>query len=480
LLKDIYYYLKKRAVSCKLFVLVISLFASLAAPAQLIKNRSIFRMLQTANSLVEAKQFEAAEQYFKTGLAKAKQAEDIYLEAFAHEGLGNLYNKMEQPNLAIDQYKTAIKLYKKEDLTVLANIVESLLKSVQGIGDLYAGIEVGAKGVKLSVIEVILSRDREYGYTLKMDTSINTDAASLSYQSEKETSNTLAVLLNIIKTRYPGIAASKQYIVISSGLKQELDKYEKLNYFTNIIRPKTMDPSIKITFVTPEQEAELSMMGIVPDKHRFTAGQLDVGSGNTKGGFFNDKKVFVPFTFPVGTKSFQRMIEPAGNGDINSFVKKTEQYWIDSLQKPLTRGLADTREIKLKDIVYLSGGIVWSIVSLRHPESVNNNYVEITSSDIDEFRQMIVTNYEKATQVNLSVISNADDSKAAAKNIGRVLKTFDQKAMIAGAVWLNHLVQEMNSINPSKKFIYSKYAYVGWISGYIVKKVTQQYVRLEK
>jgi hypothetical protein len=467
-------------VSNKIILCIITLFSCSTLQAQVVKNQATYRMLQTANSLVEAKQFEAAEEYYNTGLAKAKQNGDVYLEAFANEGLGNLYTKTDRTEKAIGHYQIAIKLYRRQKLPVVANIVESLLKSVQGIGDLYAGIEVGAKGVKLTVIDVKLSKDREYGYTLKMDTAINTDAASLSYQSEKETSNTIALLLEIIKTRYASINGNKIFIVISSGLKQELDKFEKTDYFTTVIRPKKMDPAIKVTYITPEQEAELSMLGIVPEKYRFTAGQLDVGSGNTKGGFFNAKKVFVPFTYPLGTKSFQRFIEPAGQMDITTFVKIAEQYWMDSLSKPVIKEFVNSREIKLKDMVYLSGGIVWSIVSLRHPESVNDNFVEISASEIDEFRQLIVSDYEKATHVSFSGISNADDSKAATKNIGRVLKTFDQKAMIAGAVWLNHLVQEMTSINPNKKFIFSKYAYVGWISGFIIKKVTQQYVGLVK
>ena len=86
---------------------------------------------------------------------------------------------------------------------------------------------------------------------------------------------------------------------------QELDKYKKVEYFANVIRPVSLDPSIKITYITPEQEAQLSLLGIVPQKRRFTATQIDVGSGNTKGGYFDANKKFVPVTFPLGTKSFQ-------------------------------------------------------------------------------------------------------------------------------------------------------------------------------
>ncbi len=463
----------------KSLLLSILLFVAAVASAQLIKSKSAFRLLQTANTLLEAKQFEAAEEYYKSGLTKAKQKEDTYSEAFANEGLGNLYTKLDQPEKAIENYKVAIKLYRVQRLNVIANVVESLLKSVQGIGDIYAGIEVGAKGIKLSVIDVKLSKDREYGYTLLLDTSVNTDAASLSYQSEKESADAIAGLTDVIKNRYQ-LAPNRIFIVISSGLKQELDKYNKVDYFANIIRPKEMDAAIKVTYITPEQEAELSVLGIVPQKNRFSAGQLDVGSGNTKGGFFNAVKVFMPVTFPLGTKSFQRMIEAKPQADINIFEKTAEQLWTDSLSKPLIKELVDKKEIKLKDVLYLSGGIVWSVVSLRHPESVNSNYYEITPNDIAEFRKMVVTNYDELTKPGLASITNADEAKAASKNIGRVLKTYDQKALTAGSIWLNHLIQEVTSINPSKKFIFSKYAYVGWISGYIIKKVTQQYVGLVK
>ena len=464
-------------MSIKKIFFVFILLCSTVANAQNIKSQATFRMLKTATSLLEAQQFEAAEQYFKKGLEKAKSNGDYYCQAFAYEGLGNLYTKSDQPENAIASYRNAIRLYKAQGLTVIANIVESLLKSVQGIGELYAGIEVGAKGIKLSVIEVKLSKDREYDYSLKADTSINTDAASLSYQSEKETGDAISVLLEIIKNRYK-VPANKIHIVISSGLKQELDRYNKVDYFANIIRPKEMDPSIRIAYVTPAQESELSFMGIVPQKYRFNTDQLDIGSGNTKGGYFNADKIFVPVTFPLGTKSFQRLVETMTQGDLDDFLKCAQQIFNDSLGKLMVHEFANKTEFKSRDIVYLSGGIVWAIASLMHPQGVNNNYIEITSRDIAEFRKLIFSNYDEVTKPDVTLISNAEDGRASLRNINRVLKTYDQKALLAGAIWLDELIQQVNTINPAKKFVYPKYAYVGWISGYIIKKVTRQYIGL--
>ena len=462
----------------KRFLFVVLLVSSISTQAQKIKSQVTFRILETAGTLLEAQQFEAAEEYFKKGLEKAKANNDIYCLAVAHKGLGNLYTKTDQPKLAIAAYELAIKEYRAQGLTVMANIVESLLKSAQGVGELYAGVEIGAKGIKMTVIDVKLSKDREYDYTLKADTAINTDAASLSYQSEKETQDAIEKLYNLIKYKYE-VPAKRVYIVISSGLKQELDRYNKVDYFANIIRPKNLDTAVKINYITATQEAELSFLGIVPQKNRFNTNQLDVGSGNTKGGYFNDKKVFIPITFPLGTKSFQRLIESRTTGDINIYARTAEQLWKDSLGRVMVYEFANKKDFKYRDIVYLSGGIVWAIASIMHPESsIRNNYTEISSRDISEFRRLIYSSYEKVTQPDITLISNAEDARASMKNINRVLKTYDQKALLAGAIWLDELVQQVNTINPDKKFIYPRYAYVGWISGYIINKVTRQYMGL--
>lgn len=449
----------------------------LAASAQTEKIQSASRMLKTATSLMEAQQFEAAEEFFTEGLAKAKKYADTYSQASAYEGLGNLYSRMDRPQQAVQNYKSALRLYKSLKLSVMVDVVESLLKSIQGIGDLYAGIEIGAKGIKLSVIEVKLSKDREYDYTLVSDTAINTDAASLSYQSEKETFDAITVLWRILKTRYQ-IPPDKVHIVISSGLKQELDKYNKVDYFANIIRPKELDANIPITYITPEEESQLSLLGIVPQKRRFTATQLDVGSGNTKGGYYSDNKTFIPVTFPLGTKSFQRLIESKTEGDLNDYVNTAQRLWLDSLRRVVVNEFFIKRDVRNRDIMYISGGVVWAIASLMHPQSTNTNYTEISRQDISDFRKLLFTDFDKVTQPDLYFISVPEQARAAQKNINRVLNTYDKKALLAGTIWLDELIGEINAVNPSKKFIYAKYAYVGWISGYIIKQVTHKYTGL--
>jgi hypothetical protein len=459
----------------KLTFFLLLVFSLTGVSAQKIKNTSAFKMLQTANTLMEVQQLDAAEEYFKKGLDRATATKDVYTQAYAYQGLGTLYSKLDQTAKAVESYQKSLKLYRSVNLSVLANVVESLLKSAQGIGETYAGIEIGAKGVKMTIIEVRLSKDRQYDYTLKGDTAINTDAAELSYQSEKETLDALSLLWKQIKERYK-IPNTNIHIVISSGLRQELDKYNKVDYFAYMIRPKEMDFSVNITSITPNQEAELSILGIVPQKDRYTANQLDIGSGNTKGGYFDGTHKVVPITFPLGTKSFQRLIDSRERGDINQFAFTAERLWRDSIAATVEKELSDKNEFKTKDAIYLSGGIVWALTSYLYPAEANKNYVELSGKDITEFRQKLLTNYDELTRpASLFTISNPETAATARNNINRVLKTYDQRALTAGAIWLDELIKKVNSVNPNKKFIYPRYGYVGWISGYIIKKVTHQY-----
>ncbi|MBC7936507.1 MAG: tetratricopeptide repeat protein [Rhizobacter sp.] len=463
----------------KILPILILLFVCNICFAQSNKGMPTSRILKTATSLMEAQQYEAAEEYFKKGMAQAKAGNEPYNLAQAQEGLGNLYSKINQSSLAVEYYQKAIKMYRAQGLTVIANVVESLMKGVQGIGELYAGVEIGGKGIKLSVIEVKMTRTGENEYVLKADTSINTDAAALSYQSEKETYDAVSIFYDIIKTRFK-IPSARIHIVISSGLKQELDKYNKVAYFANIVRPRDLDSQIRINYITPAQESEMSFRGIVPQRSRLIANQLDVGSSNTKGGYFDAMNNFVPVTFPLGTKTFQRLVEKTADESIDEFLSAAEKIIADSLGRVMVYEFLNKRDFKSRDVLYLSGGIVWAIASCMHPQQINDNFVEITQKDIADFRDKVYNGYSALVKPDLSKTMKPDDANASIKNIGRVVKTYDQKALLAGAIWLDELIQQVNTVNPSKKLLFPRYAYVGWISGYIMDKINKQYTGLAK
>ncbi|HRK73898.1 MAG TPA: hypothetical protein PLL64_06465, partial [Rhodothermales bacterium] len=59
--------------------------------------------------------------------------------------------------------------------------------------------------------------------------------------------------------------------------------------------------------------------------------------------------------------------------------------------------------------------------------------------------------------------------------VGRVTSTFEQEALISGSIWLEALVNEWAASGPKKKLYFARQGVVGWLTGYIVYTVTEQY-----
>ncbi|MBL0334699.1 MAG: hypothetical protein IPP73_05055 [Chitinophagaceae bacterium] len=90
----------------------------------------------------------------------------------------------------------------------------------------YTGIEVGSKGVKMSVIEIGKNAKTNGSFSILKDTSVNTDFISFSENSFQATLKGLCGLFNTATQVYE-IPSSKVFTVISSGVKMQAEKDDK-------------------------------------------------------------------------------------------------------------------------------------------------------------------------------------------------------------------------------------------------------------
>ncbi|RYY58563.1 MAG: hypothetical protein EOO05_16000, partial [Chitinophagaceae bacterium] len=121
--------------------------------------------------------------------------------------------------------------------------------------NVFAGIEVGSKGVKMSVVEM-----NKKSFSVVKDTSVNTDFISFSSQSSVATLDGLAGLFNTAMTVY-GIPSDRIYTVISSGVKMQADKDNQQKQIDQLIggfRERIHEPNRKVDIVDVTQEARLS------------------------------------------------------------------------------------------------------------------------------------------------------------------------------------------------------------------------------
>jgi hypothetical protein len=208
---------------------------------------------------------------------------------------------------------------------------------------LYAGIEVGSKGVKMSFVELDKNAAEDADLRIIKDTSINTDFISFTQPTYQATLAALNSLYDVAVKQHR-IPAANVFTAISSGVHVQAQKENKLNWIDQLIqafRFRNNEPERKMTVISVRDEARLSHLGIVPESRRYNTFLIDIGSGNTKGGYFpygntNDFKLF---QLTWGTKSTYNAVEKIQGGDKS----------IEHFTSQLSRVLAGAED---KEIVY--------------------------------------------------------------------------------------------------------------------------------
>ena len=345
-----------------------------------------------------------------------------------------------------------------------------------GVASLYSGIEVGSKGVKMSLLEVGRNAKIHGAFNILKDTSVNTDFISFSASSFHATLEGFMGFYNLALKRY-NIDSSNIFTVISSGVASQANKEQKNDWIKLLIdsfRTRINEPNRKIEVIDPLQEARLSHLGIVPDSRRFNTFLIDIGSGNTKGGFFpyNNTDDFRLFTLNWGTKS----VANAAEKRCDEFDKTLANY-----SRQLYRVLAGAEEqeiiyavnssdaYKMNDYIAFSGGIAWAAATLIRPESVENSIVTVTYDDVLRFSETLFKNYGALSESLLvkTIRHEGIDKSAAAAEIKRVHKVFDQRTLMAGTGLLLKIMRQFKSIYETKQFYLVKNGQVGWISAYV-------------
>jgi hypothetical protein len=342
----------------------------------------------------------------------------------------------------------------------------------------YAGIEVGSKGVKMSILEI--SKDPQSGdaFNILRDTSVNTDFISFTEPTFKATLNAFHGLYNSAQNDY-AIKSSMIYTVISSGVKVRAEKEDKTRWIYNLIdsfRRRVNEPQRKVEVIDPLSEARLSHLGIVPESKRFTTFLVDIGSGNTKGGYFPNGNTtdFNLFNLNWGTKSVANETEKRTEDD-KTLANYNRQLW------RVLKGIENTEVVyavnksgayDMNDNVGFSGGIAWALGTLIHPEQIDKPIVWVTYEDVENFVNKVYGDSVSLT-VNAIVRRVKDDNvdiDAVAKEVKRVHSVFDRRSLMSGTGLMLKIMRQFKSIYETKQFFITKNGQVGWISAYVDSK----------
>jgi len=342
---------------------------------------------------------------------------------------------------------------------------------------IYTGIEVGSKGVKMSVIEIGKNAQSNGAFNIIKDSTINTDFISFSDPTFTATLDGLYGLYTTAANEYQ-IPVKRIFTVISSGVKMQAEKEKKTVWINNLIdafRLKIKEPDRQVEVVDVTKEAILSHLGIIPEARRFNTFLIDIGSGNTKGGFFpyGTTETFRLFQLNWGTKSVANTTDKRCEGDntLDNYGKQLYKVLSAAENTDIVYAVNASGSYPLSDNIAISGGIAWAVATLSHPEMLDNSVVAVTYPEIERFCQKLSNNFETLTPDALAAgITDPDMKDAVRKESARVQKVFDQKSLMAGAGLMLKIMRQFASAFETKQFYLVKNGQVGWVSAYVNEK----------
>lgn len=346
----------------------------------------------------------------------------------------------------------------------------------------YAGIEVGAKGVKMSILEIGRDGSKSTDFAILKDTSINTDFISFVHPNFEATLNGFWGLYKVATREYK-ISPNRVFTVISSGVKLQAEKEKKMDWVTALVdsfRLRTKDPKRQVEVVDVTDESRLSHLGIVPENERYTTFLIDIGSGNTKGGYFpyGNTSNFRMFQVNWGTKSMVNATDKKCGQDktLLNFYKQLDKTAYEAENTGIIYAVNESGAYPKSDKIAFSGGIAWAVANLLHPEQFNKTNVLVTYDEVARFCDKIYSDYNSFAPdvLEKKAVNSGSDTAAVGKEIRRIHQVFDQKSLMAGSRLLLKIMRQFESVNEKKAFALVKNGQVGWVSAYVDQEIAEE------
>lgn len=348
---------------------------------------------------------------------------------------------------------------------ILLLFTQSLLFSQEN-ENIFAGIEIGSKGIKMSVIDVY--NIKKGGFTIKSYWTENVAIAkgisidgNLAQEDIDRAANVVVTNYKKIKNEI-GVTDANIFIVGSSGVamaKNTQALIDKVKATTG----KDME------FIDAQMEGKMLLKGCIPPVDYKDSMVLDIGGGNTKGGYvdvYNSENfVFFPLSLNYGTITLtEAVLKKTRNDEINEFNIKSFGF-LPTLREQVNAMYASKPTALEKEKVYMSGGAVWAFYTL---------YYGGAKEAFNEFKLEDVINYDAILKNNFKKF---EEQAKTDKEAEKVLKTYSQKYLISGSNILLVSLEAIPDIN-GKKLYFAKEGQIAWLVSYVAdrsKKVKKIY-----
>ncbi len=351
-------------------------------------------------------------------------------------------------------------------------------------GKLYGGIEVASEGVKAAAIRISDVEHRpglEVVFTEQSNMPLSqTKNGIIDPNVIKAAGQEVLKLYTRMQQQYQ-VPPGKIYIIGNSNLKAD-----NLVELLREVRDKT---GKEINFLNLESDVRLSIVGTIPRRYRegetafdnrSLSVLIDIGGNKTKGGYQQIRQPlvgsprydFVAVGISRGTVNFTNEVSQAVGEEANlkKFAFVAKMFGEGTIQTDFRSDLRNELIMKpglaYRKKVYLSGGIVWAMVTLLYPED-RRSFVPITVDDIKLFHQRAVNAPKALLNPDLSRIRDGEIRKEVERELVAVRSNFTPKNLIAGAEILKAVAVECNFQEEGKKILFARFSHLSLILTYV-------------
>lgn len=356
-------------------------------------------------------------------------------------------------------------MLKKNKSQILVFTLLNLLFTLTSFSqkNFYAGIEIGRRAIKVSVVEINNIKKADYNIAYFATDRISFAdhigaTGELPQDDINRTGNVIVEQLRKIRTDFK--IPEENIFIVASPVFSSARNIDILKNKITTLTGKSID------IINADEEAKILVKGAIPPVDYPNSVLLDIGAQSTKGGYIDElednKLEFIPLELNFGTMTLtdavkKTVVNPNQANDMTTFQEKSFDY--NPLLRKKIKEMLDSNPLLLKKgKIYLSGGAVWAFSTLYFNENVKDHYISMTLED--------VINYDAILKNNFSKLNNLSKTN---KEAARVLSTYDQKYLISAN---NILVCFMESIPnlDTKKVSFVKEGQVTWLMSYIADR----------
>lgn len=388
------------------------------------------------------RQFSLANDSLFQGLNKIRKIGDSYWEAVANVYVGRLYRDMGNIPLARKWFSASIDIYSRigaaGNLTDAKAELEELSQPRP-----YGGIEIGAKGVKSSVLMMKPLPDGDYDVDEAFRKSINTTIfagvktkGAFEPEAIDETANAVKELFELMVDKYK-VDKKNIYLVGSSAVAKATNR----DALTDKVRQLT---GIELSYITKDDEVLYNVVGSIPADKIAKALSVDIGSGNTKIGYWdraNGRDNVIAVEVPLGTVSLSDAVAKAGD-DPKALSNAADRVIQDELAPKIKAEMQKRPGYRNRRPVYLVGGIVWAVATLTKPGD-RKDFTKLTPVDVDKFIASLKKNPDAFLNPSLTNVTDPETKQWAESQINAVKDVFTPENMLSGAKLLRAVFAEM-------------------------------------